>query len=118
MTISRLASVMPWKGRPVSIMVTSELRSSGVEGSQRLTLRYFAWVREKVGRAEEIVDVPGNVSTIGDLVAWLVSRGPEYANAFARAGVVRAAVDQLHVKPSHVIEGAREIAFFPPVTGG
>jgi molybdopterin synthase sulfur carrier subunit len=114
---------MPWKDRPVSIMETSitetgELRSVGVDGSQRLTLRYFAWVREKVGRADEIVDVPGTVSTVGELVAWLTTRGPEYANAFARAGVVRAAVDQLHVKPSHVIEGAREIAFFPPVTGG
>jgi molybdopterin synthase sulfur carrier subunit len=87
-------------------------------GSQRLTVRYFAWVREKVGRAEDVLDVPGDVETVGDLVAWLVTRGPEYASAFERAGVVRAALDKLHVKPGHPIKGAREIAFFPPVTGG
>ena len=55
---------------------------------------------------------------MADLVAWLTQRGPEYAEAFARPGVVRAAVDQTHVQPTASIAGAREIAFFPPVTGG
>lgn len=81
-------------------------------------LLYFAWVREKVGRPEEAVDLPGHVATVSDLVAWLKARGPEYAAAFERDGVVRAAVDRVHVKPSASIAGAREIAFFPPVTGG
>ncbi len=90
----------------------------GVAAPQRLTVRYFAWVREKVGRAEEQLDVPGSVRTVADLVDWLVSRGPEYAEAFRRAAVVRAALDQVHVKPGHSIAGAREVAFFPPVTGG
>jgi molybdopterin synthase sulfur carrier subunit len=79
---------------------------------------YFAWVREKVGRPEEIVDLPVGVATVADLVAWLRTRGPEYAEAFARVGVVRAAVDKTHVQPAASIAGAREIAFFPPVTGG
>ena len=81
-------------------------------------LRYFAWVREKVGLAEERVTPPDGVATIAELVAWLKTRGPEFEAAFARADVVRAAIDQTHVKSTATIAGAREIAFFPPVTGG
>lgn len=83
-----------------------------------IKLRYFAWVREKTGRAEEDVAPPASVLTIADLVQWLTARGPEYAEAFRRADVIRAAVDHAHVKPTASIAGAREIAFFPPVTGG
>lgn len=79
---------------------------------------YFAWLRERIGKAEETLDVPSGIETIADLVGWLKSRGPEYGNAFARADVVRAAIDHAHVKPGTSISGAREIAFFPPVTGG
>ncbi len=79
---------------------------------------YFAWVREKVGKAEELLDLPVSVKTVADLVAWLKGRGPEYEDAFTRPGVVRAAVDLTHVQPTASIVGAREIAFFPPVTGG
>lgn len=82
------------------------------------TLRYFAWVRERVGRAEEAVEVPAEVTTVGELVAWLKSRGPEYAAAFEQGSLIRAAIDKQHVKPDAPIAGAREIAFFPPVTGG
>jgi sulfur-carrier protein len=83
-----------------------------------VTILYFAWVREKIGRASEIVEVPATVTTVADLVLWLRSRGPEYLAAFAKPEVVRAAIDRAHVKPSSPIAGAREIAFFPPVTGG
>jgi molybdopterin synthase sulfur carrier subunit len=79
---------------------------------------YFAWVREKVGKAEETLDVPAGVETAGQLMAWLKERGPEYAEAFARCDVIRVALDRTHVKPNASIAGAREIAFFPPVTGG
>jgi molybdopterin synthase sulfur carrier subunit len=81
-------------------------------------IRYFAWVREKTGKSEEVLDVPAGVTTVADLMEWLKDRGPEYAEAFARADVVRTAVDRRHVKSSARIAGAREIAFFPPVTGG
>jgi molybdopterin synthase sulfur carrier subunit len=103
--------------RAVSIGMTSE-KAAATAAAQRLTVRYFAWVREKVGRADETVMVPAGVATVGDLVGWLAARGPEYAEAFRRPGVVRAAIDQVHVKPSASILGAREVAFFPPVTGG
>jgi len=79
---------------------------------------YFAWVREQTGKAEEIVDLPAGVKTVADVVAWLKGRGPEYGQAFARAEVIRAAIDHKHVQPTASIAGAREIAFFPPVTGG
>ncbi len=83
-----------------------------------LTILYFAWVRERVGKASEVLEVPADVVTVADLVAWLRERGPEYREAFAKPEIVRAAVDQAHVKPGAAVTGAREVAFFPPVTGG
>ena len=79
---------------------------------------YFAWVREKTGKSAETVDLPANVGTVQELMVWLKGRGPEYAEAFARTDVVRAAIDRVHVKPTASLAGAREVAFFPPVTGG
>jgi molybdopterin synthase sulfur carrier subunit len=81
-------------------------------------LLYFAWVREKAGRSEEVVDLPADAKTISDVIAWLKTRGPEFEAAFERGDVIRAAVNQTHVKHSASIADAREIAFFPPVTGG
>lgn len=86
--------------------------------TNRVRLFYFAWVREKVGCASEDVDLPEGVETVADLVGWLKQRGPQYGEAFARPQVVRAALDKVHVKPTAALGGAREIAFFPPVTGG
>lgn len=83
-----------------------------------MKLRYFAWVRERVGLAEEDVEVPANISTVSELVSWLSSRGEQYAHAFDNPRIVRAAIDRTHVKPETAIKGAREIAFFPPMTGG
>lgn len=79
---------------------------------------YFAWVRERVGKAEETIDPPASVRTVSDLMQWLVTRGEEYANAFASSRTIRAAIDHSHVKSDAAIAGAREIAFFPPMTGG
>jgi len=79
---------------------------------------YFAWVRERVGRAEETVHIPSHVATIADLVQWLREQGPEYREAFVRPEIVRAALDRTHARTDALIAGAREIAFFPPVTGG
>lgn len=79
---------------------------------------YFAWVRERIGKAEEIVELPGTVRTVADLIAHLTARGEEYAYAFENPKVIRAAIDQVHVKPTALLEGAGEVAFFPPMTGG
>jgi sulfur-carrier protein len=83
-----------------------------------MKLIYFAWVRERVGQAEENVEPPPGIGTVGELVAWLKTRGEGYAHAFENERVIRAAVDQVHAKPQASISGAREIAFFPPMTGG
>lgn len=83
-----------------------------------LKLVYFAWVRERVGKAEEEVALPKDVATVGDLLKWLSGRGEEYAHAFENPRVIRAAIDKSHVKPDTAIAGAREIALFPPMTGG
>jgi sulfur-carrier protein len=81
-------------------------------------VRYFAWVRERVGKAEEEIDPPPDVATVGELVAWLARRGEGYAYAFENPKVIRSAIDKIHVLANARIEGAREIAFFPPMTGG
>jgi len=83
-----------------------------------MKVKYFAWVRERVGKAEEMVEPPANVRTVGDLIDWLAKRGDDYAHAFETPRVIRAAIDHTHVKPEAMISGAREIAFFPPMTGG
>nr|WP_155479700.1 molybdopterin converting factor subunit 1 [Rhodoplanes serenus] len=79
---------------------------------------YFAWVRERVGKAEEMVEPPAGVVTVADLMDWLAGRDEAYAHAFENRRSIRAAVDQAHVRPDTAIAGAREIAFFPPMTGG
>ena len=66
----------------------------------------------------QTIEPPATVSTVGDLISWLSSRGEGYAHAFETPKVIRAAIDQTHVRPDAAIAGAREIAFFPPMTGG
>ena len=83
-----------------------------------MKLLYFAWVRERVGKPEEDIEVPAGVATVGDLMAWLSRRGEDYAYAFENPKVIRTAIDHAHVKAETTIDGAREIAFFPPMTGG
>ena len=79
---------------------------------------YFAWVRERIGKPEEDIELPASVTTIADLMSFLAQRGEEYAYAFENPKVIRAAVDRTHVRADRAIAGAREIAFFPPMTGG
>jgi sulfur-carrier protein len=79
---------------------------------------YFAWVRERVGKAEEELDPPAGVTTVGDLIAWLAKRGENYAHAFDKPLAVRAALDRVHARADASIAGVKEVAFFPPMTGG
>jgi molybdopterin synthase sulfur carrier subunit len=83
-----------------------------------MKILYFAWIRERVGKAEETVEPPASVQTVADLVQWLAGRGEEYAHAFENRKIVRAAIDRIHVRPDTRLSGAREIALFPPMTGG
>ncbi len=81
-------------------------------------LMYFAWVRERIGKTSEAVELPPTVTTVADVITWLSAKGPEYAHAFAQPALIRAAINKTHVKATTLVSGAREIAFFPPVTGG
>jgi molybdopterin synthase sulfur carrier subunit len=81
-------------------------------------LVYFAWVRERVGKPEETVALPSEVRTVADLIRWLKERGEEYGHAFENGPLIRAAIDHAHVRHDTELAGAREIAFFPPMTGG
>lgn len=83
-----------------------------------VTLKYFAWVRERVGTGQERVTLPGSVETVRDAIHWLKRRGEGYAAAFEREDIIRAAIDHAHASHDASIHGAREIAFFPPITGG
>jgi len=83
-----------------------------------MKLKYFAWVRERVGKSEETVDPPASVQTVGDLMAWLARQGDTYAYAFEKPLIIRAATEHAHVKPDAAIAGGGEIALFPPMTGG
>jgi molybdopterin converting factor subunit 1 len=79
---------------------------------------YFAWVRQKVGLAEEEVSPPAEVRDVAGLVAWLAGRSPGHASAFAQAKQIRAAVNQEFATPDALVGAGDEVAFFPPVTGG
>jgi molybdopterin synthase sulfur carrier subunit len=81
-------------------------------------VRYFAWLRQKTGIAEEDVAPPDDVRTVQNLVDWLSQRSARHADAFGDAKVFGAAVDQQVVQLDAPISGAREVAFFPPFTGG
>jgi molybdopterin synthase sulfur carrier subunit len=83
-----------------------------------MKLRYFAWVRERVGKPEEDIELPASVTTAAELMIWLAGRGEEYAYAFENPKVIRVAIDRTHVPPGAPIKAAAEIAFFPPMTGG
>lgn len=83
-----------------------------------MQIRYFAWLRQRVGVAEEELELPPGIATLGQLKTWLGERHPRFAEACAARGVVRAAVDQEFAEDDRPLAGAREVAFFPPVTGG
>ena len=79
---------------------------------------YFAWLREKTGRAEEEVAPPDSVTDVLSLIEWLRGRGGGHAEAFADLGPVRVAVNQEYVTLDQPVGPDDEVAFFPPVTGG
>jgi molybdopterin synthase sulfur carrier subunit len=90
-----------------------------MSAGQLLTICYFSWVRESIGKETEELSIPPEVTDISGLIDWLVRNGgAPYARVFANPTVVRAAINRCHVGPATSLQGAKEIAFFPPVTGG
>ena len=82
----------------------------------KIDVLYFAWLRERIGIPKETVET--EATTVADLVEELRAREDRYALAFSDMAAVRAAVDQDLVPLDTALEGAREVAFFPPMTGG
>ena len=83
-----------------------------------MKIKYFAWVRERIGEAEEELDLPAGITTAEQLMQHLAARDEGYAAAFEAPSVIRVAVDQMHVPADADITTAEEVAFFPPMTGG
>ena len=83
-----------------------------------MKILYFAWLKQKTGMASEDVAPPADVTTVAELADWLSGRSAGHAAAFANRKVVRVAIDQEFADYDAAIAGVREIAFFPPVTGG
>lgn len=83
-----------------------------------MKLVYFAWVRERIGRADEERTPPPSVTTVGELLEWLKTLGDEYVHALGHAASIRVALDRQHADHDQPIGAAREAALFPPMTGG
>ena len=83
-----------------------------------MKLLYFAWLRTRIGCAEEEVELPPDVQDVAALLDWLRSRGARYSEALRDLSVVRVAVNQDYVRPEHPVREGDEVAIFPPVTGG
>ncbi|MCB8879152.1 molybdopterin converting factor subunit 1 [Acidisoma cellulosilytica] len=81
-------------------------------------LLYFAWLRERLGCAEEEVTLPAGVDTVGALLGWLSARGEPYRQVLTETARIRSAVNQDFASDSSPIRAGDEIAFFPPITGG
>ena len=82
----------------------------------QLTVLYFAWLRERIGLPRETVET--NAATVADLVAELIARDEGHALAFADLASLRVALDQQLAGFDSPLAGVREVAFFPPMTGG
>ena len=83
-----------------------------------INILYFAWCKEKSGRAAEVASVPEAVNTVKDLVGHLIAQGDPYTQVFSKKDFIRVAVNQEHVPMDASIKQNDEVAFFPPVTGG
>mgnify|MGYP001163301686 CR=1 FL=1 len=83
---------------------------------KKITVRYFASIREAVGQGSESVDTAA--ATLGALRDELIARGGPHATSLARGRAVRMALDQVLSDESATLNDGAEVAFFPPVTGG
>lgn len=83
-----------------------------------MKLVYFAWVRERIGKSDEEISVPDNVSDVAGLLDWLAGKGDGYAAALEQRQVIRVAINHAHVTHDAPLPADGEIALFPPMTGG
>ncbi len=84
----------------------------------KVTVRYFASLRESLGKDREEIELPASVSTVAGLRGFLRSKSPAHGEALNEKRLVKAAVNQDMAAASAAIKAGDEVAFFPPVTGG
>lgn len=84
----------------------------------QVTMRYFAWVRERIGTGSETLELPDDLVRVTDLLTWLRTQGAGYEHALSDQGAIRVALDQTHSQHGDPLGTPREIALFPPMTGG
>lgn len=79
---------------------------------------YFAWLKDKLGCAEEEIVLPADVSNVGQLIHWLSMRGPKYEDAFEFIEVIKVVVNQTYVVNESPVKDDDEVIFIPPIAGG
>ena len=83
-----------------------------------MVIKYFSWIRERVGKSEENFDLPSDVTTINELINYLNGLNDQYKHAFAKRSLIKIAINKTYSPIESKISNNDEVAFFPPVTGG
>lgn len=85
---------------------------------EAIRVLYFSWIRERVGMEDEMLVLPDTIATVGDMLGWMRGRNDQFAAALEFPDIIRVALDQIHVDHDEALGAPREIALFPPMTGG
>ncbi len=79
---------------------------------------YFSWIRERVGMGDETISLPDKLNTVDDFLKWMGSRNEQFAAVLEKPEIIRVALDKQHTDHDELLGAPREIALFPPMTGG
>tara|TARA_B100000989_G_scaffold218200_1_gene166325 strand:+ start:126 stop:407 length:282 start_codon:yes stop_codon:yes gene_type:complete len=91
---------------------------SFINGFKNMIIKYFSWVKDIVGKSEEIISISSNIDTPEKLIDYLIKKDEKYKKAFNKRNSIKVAQNKIYISKSTKIKNDDEIAFFPPVTGG
>jgi len=83
-----------------------------------MVVKYFSWIKEHIGKGEEVIDLPADITTIKELISYLEKLNDNYRSAFEKKNLIKIAINKSYSSLDDKIDNNDEIAFFPPVTGG
>ncbi len=83
-----------------------------------MVIKYFSWIKEYIGKSEELIELPDDITTIAELINYLDNLNDHYKRAFVKRDLIKIAVNKTYCSVETKISNNDEIAFFPPVTGG
>ena len=83
-----------------------------------MVVKYFSWIKEHIGKAEEVINLPEDITTIKELITYLENLNDDYRLAFEKKNLIKIAINKSYSSLDDKIDNNDEIAFFPPVTGG